>query len=89
MTNKNDKTSKLTAIGEACPNTVAMVEKLTARTRGQAGYITNPAELQAILGELSPNVTVGIFENEQSCPDLVSVEIKVRLSLSREELGLD
>jgi hypothetical protein len=90
MTNKDEKTSKLTDIGKASPNLIAMIAKLDARSPSSAGYITNPSELQAILGELSSQVSVGIFENEQDYSrDLVSVEIKVRLSLSREELGLD
>ena len=63
-----------------------MVEKLDSRPAATRGYVTNPAELQAILSELSPNVSVNVLENRNAYRKDVSVEIRLAFTLARDEL---
>jgi hypothetical protein len=69
-----------------------MVRKLDERQPGHAGYITTLPELHGILSELPPSATtVAVIAKPitKGSTDLIAVEIKLGITLSREELGLD
>lgn len=63
----------------------AMVRKLDERTKGHLGYIANRDELIAILQEVTPHLSVGIYLEDERHGN-VSVEIKFGLTLERGKL---
>lgn len=65
-----------------------MVEKLDNRQPDTSGYVTHLPELQEILSQLSPNVSVSIVESRSSANSDkdISVMVKVRFTLERELL---
>lgn len=79
MTNDEKNENQMTALK-------AMVEKLDTRKPDSDGYVTNLREIQAILNELSPNVTASVVEANTYGDDSISVKLTVRLTLDRSEL---
>jgi hypothetical protein len=65
-----------------------MVEKLDNRQPGSLGYATKLPELQAILSELTPRVSVAILESHSSIDrdGDISVEVKLGFTLERSLL---
>lgn len=65
-----------------------MVEKLDNRRPGSSGYVTTLPELQAILSELTPRLSVAILESNQPYghTEDISVEVKFGFTLERELL---
>lgn len=61
-----------------------MVEKLDNRPRGNAGYVTALPELQAILSELTPRVSVAILESHSPIDHAGEISVDVRLSFTLE-----
>ena len=78
MTN-NEKTPSTSALK-------TMAEKLDKRSMGDRGYVTNLPELQAILAELSPLVSVNIIETRTVSRKDLSVEIRLGFTVGRGEL---
>jgi hypothetical protein len=63
-----------------------MVAKLDNRQPGTRGYVTQVPELQRILSEITPLVSVGISEDYLDVPGEVSVTITLGLTLERNLL---
>lgn len=61
-----------------------MVEKLDNRPRGNAGYVTTLPELQSILSELTPLVSVAILESHSPIDQAGEISVDVRLSFTLE-----
>lgn len=73
----------------ASPYLTNLIRKLDARRPDNAGYITAVPELQGILSEITPLVSVGVFTHPNYNPedtDTVPVEIKFSMHLSRSEM---
>lgn len=66
-----------------------LLRSLDNRRAGSSGYVTNAAELMGVLNEVSPLTTVSVLASENADPqeDMVSVELKLSLTLSRDELA--
>ena len=64
-----------------------MVRKLDTRQPGTRGYVTQVPELQRILSEITPLVSVGITEDQSlMLANEISVTITVGLTLERDLL---
>jgi hypothetical protein len=63
----------------------AMVRKIDQRPEGHLGYVTNRDELIAILQEVTPLISVGIYLDDERHGN-ISVEIKFGLTLERDKL---
>lgn len=66
----------------------AMVRKLDSIKDNEKGYLTTIPELHGILSELPPNETVAVIRKPitQNNPDLIAVEVKLTIVLSRADL---
>lgn len=66
-----------------------LVHSLDSKGEGSSGYVSNAAELMGVLSEVSPLISVAFLARKNLDPqeDMVSVEVKVRLTLSRDELA--
>lgn len=73
----------------ASPFLMNMIRKLDARKPDTRGYVTKVPELQGILKEITPLVSVGVYTHEnynRDDTDSVPVEIKLSMHLSRSEM---
>lgn len=79
MTNNEKNENKQTALK-------AMVEKLDTRNKNSEGYTTFLPEVQAILNELSPNVSASVVEGHTYGSDSISVKLTLHFTLDRSVL---
>lgn len=73
----------------ASPYLTNLIRKLDARKPDTRGYVTKVPELQGILKEITPLVSVGVYTHEnynRDDTDTVPVEIKLSMHLSRSEM---
>lgn len=65
-----------------------MVEKLDNRKAMHNGYVTKLPELQAILNELTPLLSVAILETHSPVdnPGEISIQVKFGFTLERDQL---
>jgi hypothetical protein len=63
-----------------------MVERLDGRPKGHSGYVTNKAEIVAILSELT-DLTPAVILEDMNDEHGVSVTIKIGFSLERDEIS--
>lgn len=73
----------------ASPYLMNMIRKLDERKPGTRGYVTQVPELQGILSEITPLVSVGVYtrpNHNREDTDTVPVEITFTMHLSRSEM---
>lgn len=73
----------------ASPYLTNLIRKLDERKPGTRGYVTQVPELQGILSEITPLVSVGVYAGRNFVPndtDTVPVEITFSMHLSRSEM---
>lgn len=78
----NEEIPKENGNNQSALNT--MVEKLDNRRHGSSGYVTTLPELQAILSELTPRVSVAILESHSPIDQPGEISVDVRLSFTLE-----